>query len=140
MLAESNSAELDVTSQTIQTYFLEVAKTVLVNLNTEYLAGATMGQFANGTIIAWFNGEPYHAAPLSMNLVHNAIVRAMFGADHSIQLTNNPLPFNISTQIAKISDGSNLGSQLATNISLGMAFGTAFFILFYIKVSNFKEN
>lgn len=139
VLAESNNAVVDVTTQDIQSYFIMLAKTILVHLNSEYLAGASLGRFANDTIIAWFNGQPHHSAPLAMNLVHNAIVRAMLGADHSIRLINEPLPFTTGSRIEMLSTGSNMGFQLATNVGFAMAFVSAFYIIFYIKVNHSRK-
>lgn len=135
VLAESKHAVVSPTTQDIQSYFLVLAKTILVNLNAEYMAGASLGRFANDTIIAWFNSQPHHAAPLAMNLAHNAIVRAMLDTNHSIRLTNEPLPFTTGSRIEMLSSGSNMGFQLATNIGFAMAFVSAFYVIFYIKVS-----
>lgn len=135
MLAESKIALVDETSLDIQLYFLILARTIFVRLNSEYMAGASLGRFANDTIIAWFNSLPHHTAPLAMNLAHNAIVRAMIGPDHSIRLINDPLPFTTGSRIEMLSTGSNMGFQLATNVGFAMAFVSAFYVIFYIKVS-----
>lgn len=134
VLAETSNAVVDATTLDIQSYFLKLAKTILVFLNAQYLAGASLGRFENDTIIAWFNSQPHHAAPLAMNLAHNAIVRAMLGADHSIRLINDPLPFTTGSRIEMLSTGSNMGFQLATNVGFAMAFVSAFYVIFYIKV------
>lgn len=42
-------------------------------------------------VIAYFNEEFVHSAPLSLNLVHNAIVRAVVGENRSFRVTNSPL-------------------------------------------------
>lgn len=85
-------------------------------------------------IIGWFNNQPLHTMPLSINLIHNAMVKSKFGADHSIAVTNKPLPFKVESRIDMLLAGNNIGFQLATNISFGMAFVSAFYVMFYIKV------
>lgn len=94
------------TSMDIQSYYLKLAKTIFVQLQAEFMAGAS---FKEDKIVAWFTGQPYHTAPLSMYLAHNAIIRAMLGSDHSIRLFNDPLPFTTSSRIEMLSTGSNMG-------------------------------
>lgn len=104
---------------------------MLVRLNARYLAGMSL---VNDTqIVAWFNNQPFHTAPLSVNLVHNAVVRAKFGEDYSIHVSNSPLPFRVESTMSLLMAGSNMGFQLATNISFAMAFVSSFYIMFYIK-------
>lgn len=116
----------------IQQHFLELAKTMLVRLNSRYLAGMSVD--SNGTIIGWFNNQPLHTLPLSINLIHNAIVRSKLGNNHSIRVINSPLPFKLESRVDMLLAGNNIGFQLATNISFAMAFVSAFYAMFYIKV------
>lgn len=44
----------------------------LAKIEKRFIAGAT---FENNSIIAWLNNEPLHTAPLTINLVHNALLR-----------------------------------------------------------------
>lgn len=136
VLNQSSKSVVDKAPTDIQSYFLTLAETILVRLNAEFMAGASMARFKNDTIVAWFNGQPHHTAPLAMNLAHNAIVRAMLGSDHSIRVANEPLPFTTGSRIEMLSTGSNMGFQLATNIGFAMAFVSAFYVIFYIKVSS----
>lgn len=119
-------------------YILRVGKEQLVNVNSFYLAASTVGTHVNGSdaIVAWFNNQPYHTSPLSLNLIHNAAVRAILGQDHSIRVINHPLPFTVEQrrQILQMDAGSNIGFQLASNLTFAMAFVSAFYVLFYIKV------
>lgn len=112
---------------------------MLATINSFYLAATTIGSNVNGSeaIVAWFNNQLYHTAPLSLNLVHNAIVRAALGPDHSIRVINNPLPFTLESrqEIVSIEASQNVGFQLASNLSFAMAFVAAFYVLFYIKVN-----
>lgn len=115
-----------------------MAKTILVRLNSQYLTAATVGNYDNDTIIAWFNNQPFHTAPLTMNLAHNAVARAMLGADHSIRVINSPIPFTFDSRMTMLSAGNNMGFQLATNVGFAMAFVSAFYVMSYIKVRSIK--
>lgn len=90
----------------------------------------------DGGIIAWFNNEAYHTAPLSLNLVHNAVVRAILGDDHSIRVINKPLPFNpnISRPVDFSDSNEFVALELSVNIGMAMVFVSAFYVIFYIKV------
>lgn len=86
-----------------------------------------------GLITAWFNNQPLHAPPLSVNLVHNAVIRAHLGEDFSIDVTNAPLPFTADTRSLMVQLGMNLGFQLAINIAFAMSFVAAFYVMPYVK-------
>lgn len=115
----------------IEDYFLNLAKTILVRLNSQYLMGATITGI--DTITAWFNNQPYHAAPLTINAVHNAVIRAHLGSDHTITIVNSPLPYTADTRLEMINIGGTMGFQLAINIGFAMSFVAAFYALSYIK-------
>ncbi|GIY06579.1 ATP-binding cassette sub-family A member 3 [Caerostris extrusa] len=58
------------------------------------IIGAAIDQKSSGheiNLTAWFNGEPYHALPMSLLLVHTAVLRNITNTG-SISLTNAPLP------------------------------------------------
>lgn len=121
-------------SESIDSRFLELAKTILIRLNSRYLIGYSYDLKLN-SIIAWFNNQPFHTTSLSMNMVHNAMVKAKFGSNHSISVTNWPLPFRVESRLSfLLGAGNNMGFQLATNISFAMAFVSGFYVMFYIKV------
>lgn len=117
-------------------YILKLATKYQLRINSQYLAAISFDS-VNGTesIIAWFNNQPFHTAPLTLNLVHNAIVRAFLGNDHSIRVINKPIPFTINSRINFLEAGNSLGFQLASNVGFAMAFVAAFYVMFYIKVS-----
>lgn len=132
-------AKLEVIEQRMQDYYLNLADTILVRLNMQYLAGASIGSMKNDTVIAWFNNQPFHTAPLAVNLAHNAIVRAMLSDQHSIHLVNSPIPYTIDSRLLMLNVGNNIGFQLASNVGFAMAFVGAFYIMFYVKVSAGSE-
>ncbi|XP_053951058.1 phospholipid-transporting ATPase ABCA3 [Anastrepha ludens] len=127
----STNHQLQTTGQRNFTeYILDLGKTEQVRINARYVAAATV---ESGKITAWLNNQPLHTAPLTVNLVHNAMARALIGEEASISVTNAPLPYSFETKLAQLNVGTNVGTQLATNVGFCMCFVSAFYILFLIK-------
>lgn len=135
--AQSKNAKLEITkSQDMEAYFLELAAPNPARVNRNYLAGATFNKFDNGTIIAWYNGQPFHTAPLTLNLVHNAIVKTMIGPDHNIQLHNYPMENTTKKSQENDSEPKAInGSGLFEGLGVLLCFVTANYIMGYIKVN-----
>lgn len=109
---------------------------MLVRVNSRYLAGATIRDAMS--VVAYFNNQPLHTAPLSLSLVHNAVIRAHLGSDHSITVFNKPLPYTVHSRMKLLQLGGSMGFQLAVNVGFAMAFVASFYVLSYIKVSFFN--
>lgn len=124
---------LNVISTDMEEHILEKYSDTYARVNSRYIAGASITNDTN--ITAWFNNQPYHGAPLTVNLVHNAVIRARLGADYSIHVTNAPLPFATKSRFEMLQTGGSMGFQLAINTAFAMAFVAAFYMLAYIKVS-----
>lgn len=135
--SETGRARVEAVDQDIQAHFLHLAETLLVRLNSQYLAAATFGK---ERITAWFNGQMMHTAPLSLNLIHNAVVRASLGDDHSITVINEPLKFSPNSTMAMAEIGNSFGYNLSSNLGFGMAFVCAFYVMFLIKVNSNDAN
>lgn len=115
-------------------YILGLGEKYQVRINAQYLAAVSMGTSKDANaIVVWYNNQPFHTAPLSLNLVQNAIVRAMVDPECSIEVVNKPVPFTITSRINFLEAGNNIGFQLASNLGFAMAFVAAFYIMFYIK-------
>lgn len=134
-------SKLIIIDEGFEKYILNQGKAMLATVDAFYLTAATLTAQLNGSeaILAWFNNQPLHTAPLTLNLVHNAVVRSILGSDHSIHIINNPLPFRPDSKRAMldIEASSNIGFQLATNLTFAMSFVAAFYVLFYIRVNIF---
>lgn len=126
---------LSITDGGAEEFILDLYKTRLVEVNRQYVVGATIRSDGE-RITAWFNNQPYHSAPLSVNMVHNAVVRAKLGELYSISVTNAPMPYTADTRMEMIQLGGSMGFQLAVNVSFAMAFVGAFYVLAYIRVRN----
>lgn len=114
----------------MQEHFLRLGSRIRVRTNTRNLLGLS---FDNNTFFAWFNGHPFHTSPLSLNLLHNAILRVKYGEDYSIRVSNWPTPFRPESKALLTMTGDDMGSQLATNLSFVMAFTSALYVMFYIQ-------
>ncbi|GBO16480.1 ATP-binding cassette sub-family A member 17, partial [Araneus ventricosus] len=74
-------------------YVLDYGKKDISKYLKSFLVGGAIDQYSNGTLnlTAWFNGEPYHALPMSLLLMHTALLRNITNTG-SISLTNSPFP------------------------------------------------
>lgn len=138
--AQSNMAKfVDTAPLDIPTKFLELTSSNIRKSNRENLAGATVNEYddTNTTIIAWFNGHPYHTQPLALNLVHNAIVKALVGTDHSIKLYNHPMAIatNINSEDEAKARGLRYGGDISLSLGLLLTFASANYIMSYVKVN-----
>lgn len=133
--SRSKNDKVNIITEDFQDYFLNLAKDNIVYMNFHYIVAATIGNIQNNTLTAWFSGQPLHAAPLSLNLLHNAIFRAFLGSDHSIEVTNKPITVrDNSTGIDLLNTGTMFSTILTFALSLVIGFVVSFYVMFYIKV------
>lgn len=85
--------------------------------------------------VALFQETPYHAPPIALNALDNALLSYYLNDSYQITTINHPLPRTIEEQA---SDQLNLGVQTGFAISFNMLFGMSFlassFVVFLIKV------
>ncbi|KAH9488682.1 ATP-binding cassette sub- A member 3 [Bulinus truncatus] len=83
---------------------------------------------------AAYNGQPYHAQPISLNYLLNTILQFYLNSSYSFQSSINPLPKNEEDR-AEFNLVLSLGAGFSVGlfISFGMAFLTTMFIYFLIK-------
>ncbi len=131
----SQTTKVVATDDSIDSYLLNVANQSMETFNHQYLTATSA--FGNGTILAWFNNQFYHTASLSLNLVHNAIVRAIINPSHSIHVVNAPFDFTVDTNRTHVNDAniSMFGVTLTFAVGLAMPMVAASYILFYVQVS-----
>lgn len=106
----------------------------MITLNRDYVSAISFGKSENDTITAFFNAEMLHAAPLSLNLIHNAIVRAYFDDNHSITVINEPLKYTTQSQIVLIRLGTSFGYILSALLGFAMSFVSGFYVMSIVKV------
>lgn len=60
--------------------------------------GATFKE--DNKITAWFNNEPYHSPPLTLEYVLNSVVASTLGEDYAVHISNSPLPYTLDTKVS----------------------------------------
>lgn len=115
--------------QSIIDFVVGLTNQELIAFNARTLVGVTV---EDADVKVWFNNQPYHTIPLTMNLAYNAFLKT-YCPDCSISITNHPLPFTAQSRLDMLQAGNNMGFQLASNVGFSMAFVAAFYIIFYIK-------
>lgn len=65
--------QLRVTEKDFQQEILDQYRTSLSKTNLNYMVGVSFR--ADNVITAWFNNQGYHTAPLTINLINNAILK-----------------------------------------------------------------
>lgn len=116
--------------QNFSDFILNIGKTMQSRVNDRYQAAATI---SDGNIIAWLNNQPLHTAPLTVNLLHNAMARHLLGEKTQIEVTNFPLPYTTSTVLVQLSLASGSGAQVANNLCFSLCFVTTMYIVMLIK-------
>ncbi|XP_044745815.1 phospholipid-transporting ATPase ABCA3-like [Coccinella septempunctata] len=94
-----------------------------------YIVGAS---FKNDEAHAWFNPEPYHSVPLSLQLLLQQNYKTALGEDFNINFVNFPLPMSASDKVV-VGLEYVLGSFNLISLSLAVAYIGSFYILFNIK-------
>ncbi|GIY06585.1 ATP-binding cassette sub-family A member 17 [Caerostris extrusa] len=110
-------------------YVLDYGKTDISKYLKNLIVGGAIDKYPNGTynLTAWYNGEPYHSTPLSLLLMHTALLQNVTNTGSSISLTNAPIPvmdrymYDMSSTVAKL-----LGPVF---VPLALGFLSASFIL-----------
>ncbi|XP_055628188.1 phospholipid-transporting ATPase ABCA1-like [Toxorhynchites rutilus septentrionalis] len=128
---QTESRHINITQDNIAQTFLNIATEHLVKANRRFIIGASI---LEDNITAWFNNEALHSPAISLNVMHNALLRTFALSDeYRIDVTNHPLPYKAETKIQLSRAHNNLGFQLAYNTGFGMAFVSGFYVIFYIR-------
>nr|XP_029724371.1 ATP-binding cassette sub-family A member 3-like isoform X2 [Aedes albopictus] len=112
-------------------YILNKSTENIKAVDNTFMVGATVDE-TESNFTAWFNNKAYHTAPLSLNLIYNAMLRT-FCTNCSLEVINKPLPYSSRIRFLRLQASSNMGFQLAFNTGFAMAFVGAMYIMFYIK-------
>lgn len=99
-------------------------------VNSEYLIGATITETE---IKAWFNNQPYHTLPLTLNTLNRALLKLTAGNGHDIQITNKP--YKLHDEETNFQPSLTNFDSIPVYILLYflMMYWPAVFIGFYIK-------
>lgn len=74
-------------SEDLEAYIHKKYEKSIGTVNHDNLIALSINNFK---IIAWFNTQPYHTMPLTINTVNRAILKSVAGADYDITVTNQP--------------------------------------------------
>ncbi|CAL1280707.1 unnamed protein product [Larinioides sclopetarius] len=101
-------------------YVLDYGKNDISKYLKSFLVGGAVDQYSNKTLnlTAWFNGEPYHTLPVSLLLMHTALLRNITNTG-SISLINSPFP----ELHLYISQGSDIIIRVLAVVFIPLAFG-----------------
>jgi len=114
-------------------------------ITDNYIVGATFE--TNGSnitkITGHFNNQPYHAPPLTLNLITNSILKMRTNSPKAqINVINHPMPRTLDEEATEERGlGVVGGFQISGMITIGFSFLIASFASFLIKerVSNAKH-
>ncbi|XP_050743794.1 phospholipid-transporting ATPase ABCA1-like [Drosophila biarmipes] len=114
-------------------HILKVAGTKQTGINSRYLVGAS---FYYSTIVAWLNHQAYHTAPLTINMVHNAMAKALVGPQVQITVTNAPVHYPLSSESKEAAARQTtltIVSSVSISLYFSMCFVSSMYILFPVK-------
>lgn len=132
-IVQYSSAELlSVNENRMEDDLMNLSKADLIRYKFQYITAASF--FGNGTVVTWFNGQALHSAPLSLNLMHNAIAKAIIGNSSSIHVKNAPFKHFPKTQSTN-SVLQKYGFTLAIFIGIAMGIYSPAYFSFYIQVN-----
>ncbi|XP_022217622.2 LOW QUALITY PROTEIN: phospholipid-transporting ATPase ABCA3 [Drosophila obscura] len=114
----------------MEEYILGIGKNLNRRIDFQYLAGLSIG---TDNLTVWLNNKPLHTAPLTLNLLHNALAVEMLGKQARTGVTNAPLPYNNQTLTLRLNKGQRLGAEIAINLGLCMSIITALYVIPIIK-------
>lgn len=137
--AHSQNTKVVTTAEDLDSFLINTAKQSLSTFNYQYLAAASA--LTGGKIVAWFNNQFYHTAPLALNLVHNAIVRAVINPAYSIHIANAPFDYLVQPNGTNVDDSkvSLFSASFTFAIGIAMPMVSASYIMFYIQVNRFHN-
>ncbi|XP_017058999.1 phospholipid-transporting ATPase ABCA3 [Drosophila ficusphila] len=124
-----------ISTNDFEDYILSMGKTEVRRVDFNFLAGVTI---ASDNLTVWLNNKPLHTAPLTLNLLHNALAIKFLGEKASTFVTNEPLPYSDDTKTLRLNKGERLGAEISINLTLCMGFVTACYAVAIIKEQETK--
>lgn len=125
-------------------FLIDRNENTTVSFNFDNLISATFNllpKSSDGILgTAYFNNQPYHTAPSSLNAIDNAFLKYHLNESFSISTINHPLPRTIQEQTSdQVNRGVQTGFAIAYNMLFGMSFLAASFVVFLIKENTTKS-
>lgn len=75
----------------------------ILELRQKYIVSASFGIDSiegNHVITGWFNDQPYHSPPLTLNLIINSMLQYFATNETSLKVINHPLPFRDESKVS----------------------------------------
>jgi len=121
----------------ILSYLTCIGERSLMDLNDRHLIAVDSKENDTGnlmTITGFFNNQPYHIPPLSLNMISNALLRQYSVANNrTISVINHPLPRSLIEQVSDFESQQFFGFRMASSVVFGLGFMMAAFSVFLIK-------
>lgn len=92
-----------------------------VEVNFRCIVALSAAQTSGVTkVTGWFNNQPYHAAPLSLNLISNAILQHVSrNNNRKITIINHPLPYKEGDSLENLIETENEGHMIGFVLTFG---------------------
>ncbi|XP_038064273.1 ATP-binding cassette sub-family A member 3-like [Patiria miniata] len=134
-------------------YLISEGESSISAFNSRNLVSATFEYYDNKPVVignitlgnisllvgtAFYNNQPYHTSPLSLNAIDNAYLMHYLTKDHRVTVINEPLPPTLQEQFSEQSDTFGMGSMIAFVMMFGMAFLASSFGVFLMMESSTK--
>ena len=135
--SKHNLQKVALNQQPMNDFLLSTATQIgTTTYNKRVIVGAQFDQSADGnvTAVSWYNGQPYHAEPISLAYTLNALAKHYVNG--SVGLRSGLEPFPVHGKANMEGDFfliMTTGFLVGFTISFGMAFLTTSFIYFLIK-------
>ncbi|OXA56781.1 ATP-binding cassette sub-family A member 3 [Folsomia candida] len=105
----------------------------LVNVNYKYIVAFeekfnTQNNLTD--LIAYFNNQPYHGPPVSLNFVSNSLLKK---SNHTITTYNQPFPFSTLDSVKESGSVLTLGFQVGYNIAIAISFLISAYVVFLVR-------
>ena len=137
----------------IRDYLISEGKKEIGVYNSRNLVSAAFEYYDNEPIVigntslgnislivgtAFYNNQPYHTSPLSLNAIDNAYAKHYLSDSHHFTVINDPLPPTVEEQFSEQAETFGLGSMVAFVMIFGMAFLSSSFGVFLIMEKSTK--
>lgn len=85
-------------------------------------------------LMGYFNNQPYHIPPLTLNLMTNTLLKHYSNdSESSIHIINHPLPRNMTEVIVEITKKDIVSFLLTSGLTFGLSFLISSFAIFLIN-------
>lgn len=118
---------------------LKLGQESLPKYQSQYLTGASV--LNSNKIISWFNNQAYHSSAIALNMLHNAIMKAVLrDKDSGIQVINKPFKFiaanktDFNESNGKPTEIGQFGFSFTSVVIIAMSIYASSYAVFYVKV------